>query len=97
MNKKNVLDISNLCVSLNDKIIINDLNLNIFSGEVHVIMGPNGVGKSTLARFLAGDYNNYIFSGSVCFNGFDIFKLSKNEIALNGLFLSFQKIGRAHV
>ncbi|HIH2762977.1 MAG TPA: Fe-S cluster assembly ATPase SufC [Candidatus Azoamicus sp.] len=90
MNKNFVLEISNLFVSLNDKKIINDFNLNISPGEVHVIMGPNGVGKSTLARFLAGDYSNYFFSGSVLFDGVDLFKLAKNEIALNGLFLSFQ-------
>jgi Fe-S cluster assembly ATP-binding protein len=90
MNKKNVLKISNLCVALNDKSIINDFNLSMSSGEVHVIMGPNGVGKSTLARFLAGDYSNYIFSGSVFFDNLDLLKLSKNEISLNGLFLSFQ-------
>ncbi|MEO5354904.1 MAG: Fe-S cluster assembly ATPase SufC [Magnetococcus sp. XQGC-1] len=90
MNKNFILEISNLFVSLNDKKIINDFNLNISPGEVHVIMGPNGVGKSTLARFLAGEYSNYFFSGSVLFDGFDLFKLSKNEISLNGLFLSFQ-------
>lgn len=90
MSKNFVLEITNLFVSLNDKKIINNFNLNILPGEVHVIMGPNGVGKSTLARFLAGDYINYSFSGSVLFNGIDLFKLAKNEISLNGMFLSFQ-------
>lgn len=90
MNNNFILEISNLFVSLDDKKIINDLDLIISPGEVHVIMGPNGVGKSTLARFLAGDYINYVFSGSVMFDGSDLFKLSKNEIALKGLFLSFQ-------
>jgi len=90
MSKNFVLEISNLFVSLNDKNIINDFNLCISPGEVHVIMGPNGVGKSTLARFLAGDYVNYVFSGSVLFMGIDLFKLAKNEISLNGMFLSFQ-------
>jgi Fe-S cluster assembly ATP-binding protein len=90
MSKNFVLEISNLSVSLNDKKIINNFNLSMLPGEVHVIMGPNGVGKSTLARFLAGDYFNYSFSGSVLFDGIDLFTLAKNEISLNGMFLSFQ-------
>jgi Fe-S cluster assembly ATP-binding protein len=72
MSKNFVLEISNLSVSLNDKKIINNFNLSMLPGEVHVIMGPNGVGKSTLARFLAGDYFNYSFSGSVLFDGIDL-------------------------
>ncbi len=90
MNKNFILEISNLNVSLNEKEIISNFNLNIAPGEVHVIMGPNGVGKSTLARFLAGDYCSYIFSGSILLDGINLFNLSKNEISLNGLFLSFQ-------
>lgn len=90
MNKNFILEISKLNVSLNEKDILNNFNLNISPGEVHVIMGPNGVGKSTLARFLAGDYENYVFSGNVLLDGLNLFNLSKNEISLNGLFLSFQ-------
>lgn len=90
MNNKKLLSISNLCVSLGEKNIINKLNLDIFFGEVHVIMGPNGVGKSTLARILAGEYVKYNISGSVYFDDKNLFSLSQSDISLNGLFLSFQ-------
>ena len=43
-----ILKIENLKVSVENKIILNDFNLTIKSGETHAIMGPNGTGKSTL-------------------------------------------------
>lgn len=87
---KSLLNISNLSVSLNNKNIIDKFNLNIMPGEVHVVMGPNGVGKSTLSRVLAGDFISYNISGNIMFDGYDLFSLSQNEIALRGMFLSFQ-------
>jgi Fe-S cluster assembly ATP-binding protein len=90
MINKKLLSIFDLCVSFGGKFVINKLKLNVSFGETHVIMGPNGVGKSTLARVLAGDYYNYNTSGSVFFFEKDLFSLSQSDIALNGLFLSFQ-------
>ena len=49
-----MLNIKNLKVSVENKLILNDLNLKINPGEVHAIMGPNGSGKSTLANVLSG-------------------------------------------
>ena len=43
-----MLKIKNLTAGIDDKNILNNINLNINSGEFHVIMGTNGTGKSTL-------------------------------------------------
>ena len=91
MNKKNsLLSINNLKVSIAEKIIINGLNLTINHGEVHAIMGPNGSGKSTLAKTLAGHPECEIQSGSISYLGKDIFDLSVEERANEGIFLGFQ-------
>ena len=66
-----MLEIKNLKTSINNKAILNGLNLNIKAGEVHAIMGPNGSGKSTLANVLSGK-KGYEISGTINFNGEDI-------------------------
>ena len=52
-----MLKIANLSVEINKKIILNNFNLTIEPGTIHAIMGPNGVGKSTLSRVIMGDQN----------------------------------------
>jgi len=90
MTTERILSITDLNVCLNDKTILDQLNLNINLGEIHIIMGPNGVGKSTLAKILAGGYNNYLIHGKVIYNNLDLFSLLPEELSLNGIFLSFQ-------
>ena len=70
--------------------ILNGLNLSIGTGEVHAIMGPNGMGKSTLAKTIMGHYNYEVTDGTIVFNKKDITKLSVDERAKLGLFLSMQ-------
>ena len=85
-----MLEIKNLNVTVEEKQILKNLNLNIGKGEVHAIMGPNGSGKSTIAHTLAGKPNYNVESGEVNLNGEDLLSKDPYERSLNGLFLAFQ-------
>ncbi|MCB1873821.1 MAG: Fe-S cluster assembly ATPase SufC [Gammaproteobacteria bacterium] len=84
-----MLSIKELRVSIEQKSILNGLNLEIGSGEVHAIMGPNGSGKSTLSQVLAGR-EDYLVSGEVLFDGLELLALETEERAHAGLFLGMQ-------
>ncbi len=91
MNKQTpLLEIKDLHAAIGDKEILKGVDLRIFPGEVHAIMGPNGTGKSTLAYVLAGREGYEVTRGEVWFNGKNLLELSPDERALEGLFLSFQ-------
>ena len=85
-----MLTIRNLHAGIEEKKILNGINLEIKPGEVHAIMGPNGSGKSTLASVLAGRENYEVTEGSVEFLGKDLLELSPEARAGEGLFLAFQ-------
>ena len=84
-----MLHLKNLKASVNEKLILNGLNLEIKPGEVHAIMGPNGSGKSTLANILSGK-NGYEVSGSLQYEGKDLQDIPIEERAQKGIFLAFQ-------
>ncbi len=84
------LEIKNLNVSIGDKQIIKDFSLSIPKGEVHAIMGPNGTGKSTLAKALAGHPDYEITSGDALMDGESIIEMEVDERSRAGLFLAFQ-------
>lgn len=86
----NTLEIKNLNVSIGDKQILKDFSLTIPKGEVHAIMGPNGTGKSTLAKAIAGHPDYEITSGEVYVDGVDILEMEPDERSREGLFLAFQ-------
>lgn len=88
----NILKIENLTVKAIDdgKLILDNFNLEIKSGEIHVIMGPNGTGKSTLTKVLMGDPNYKIVKGKILYNGENINKMPVNERAKLGIFLGMQ-------
>jgi len=84
-----MLKIKNLKATINEKLILKGLDLDIKPGEVHAIMGPNGSGKSTLANVLSGK-NGYEIEGEISFNGTDLNDLKIEERAQKGIFLAFQ-------
>ena len=84
-----MLKIKNLKATINEKLILKGLDLDIKPGEVHAIMGPNGSGKSTLANVLSGK-NGYDVEGEINFDGMDLNDLKIEERAQKGIFLAFQ-------
>lgn len=88
-----ILEIRDVCVALTesrDKPIVKGVSLTIKSGEVHAIMGPNGTGKSTLSKAIAGHPDYAITRGDVLLDGKSILAMEPDERARAGLFLAFQ-------
>ena len=85
-----LLEIRNLHVNVEGTEILKGLNLTINTGEVHAIMGPNGGGKSTLAKALVGDEAYEITEGEVLYNGKDLLEMDPEVRAREGVFLGFQ-------
>lgn len=85
-----MLSIRNLDVIVESKNVLKDFNLDIEDGSIHVIMGPNGVGKSTLSRVIMGDNNYKIEKGDILFNGESIKELSTDVRSKKGIFLAMQ-------
>jgi Fe-S cluster assembly ATP-binding protein len=77
-------------VCVDDRIIVRDVSLNINPAELHVIMGPNGVGKSTLLAAIMGLSHVQVCGGRILFNGVDITRLPSYERAKLGISLAHQ-------
>ena len=90
MKMNPLLEIKNLHAGINGKDIIKGLNLTVYPGEVHAVMGPNGTGKSTLANLIAGKDGYEVTKGEVLLNTKNILNLPPEERALEGVFLGFQ-------
>ena len=86
----NTLEIKNLNVSIDGQAILKDFNLIVPKGEVHALMGPNGTGKSTLAKVMAGHEDYTVESGEILLEGVNILGEAPDVIAKAGLFLAFQ-------
>ena len=84
-----MLKIKDLKATINEKLILKGLDLDIKPGEVHAIMGPNGSGKSTLANVLSGK-SGYEVEGEINFDGKNLNDLKIEERAQKGIFLAFQ-------
>ena len=85
-----MLTIKNLHASIEGNDILKGINLEVKKGEIHAIMGPNGSGKSTLASVLAGKEMFEVTQGEIDYQGKDLFELSPEERASEGIFLGFQ-------
>ena len=81
-----MLQINNLNLYINDTQLINNLNLKINDGEIHVLMGKNGIGKSSIAKSLMGD-TNYKVEGEYIFNNENITNLNISERSKKGIYL----------
>ena len=84
------LEIKNLFVETDNKEILNDFNLKINEGEIHAIMGPNGVGKSTLSKVLMGYPDYSVTKGDIIVDNNSIKSLEINERSKLGIFLVYQ-------
>jgi Fe-S cluster assembly ATP-binding protein len=85
-----MLSIKNLQAKIDDKQILNGINLEVKAGEIHAIMGPNGSGKSTLASVLAGREEYEVTDGEATYLGKNLLELSPEDRAREGMFLAFQ-------
>nr|WP_294526569.1 Fe-S cluster assembly ATPase SufC [uncultured Rhodopila sp.] len=85
-----MLEIRGLAASINEKPILNGIDLEVPAGEVHAIMGPNGSGKSTLGYVLSGREDYAVTGGTATFNGVDLLAMEPEQRAAAGLFLAFQ-------
>jgi len=84
------LEIRGLKVSVEDKEILQGVDLEVSSGQTHALMGPNGSGKSTLAYAIAGHPKYTVTEGSITLDGEDVLKMAVDVRARAGLFLAMQ-------
>lgn len=87
MSKLQIID---LHVNVEGKEILKGVNLELNTGEYHVVMGPNGTGKSTLASTIMGHYKYEVTKGQILLDGEDVLKMTVDERSRKGLFLAMQ-------
>ena len=85
-----MLEIKNLHAKVEEKDILKGVNLEIKSGEIHAIMGPNGSGKITLASVITGKEEYEMTEGQIVFENENLEDVSPEDRAHKGIFMSFQ-------
>ncbi len=73
------LEGEHLSIGYGDKAIASDISISIYPGDVVALLGPNGVGKSTLMKTLTGELK--AFEGSVCIFGKNVIEFSRKELS----------------
>lgn len=86
-----MLQVNDLYVSVGDREILRGVNLTIREGETHVLLGPNGGGKSTLLNTIVGMPGYTITQGAISFRGVDLLPLEIDERARLGIGIAFQR------
>ncbi|MGN8155889.1 Fe-S cluster assembly ATPase SufC [Latilactobacillus sakei] len=84
------LEIIDLHVGIDGKEILKGVNLEMNTGEIHAIMGPNGTGKSTLSETIMGNPKYEVLQGEIKLDGQNILEMPVDERARAGLFLAMQ-------
>lgn len=85
-----MLKINNLNATVADKKVLNGLDLTIEDGEIHVLMGKNGIGKSSLCKIIMRDEDYKVTGGNVLYNNVDLLKLNTTEVARQKVMLISQ-------
>lgn len=80
-----MLNLQNYSLYIGERKLFDNINLQINSGEIHVFMGKNGVGKSSIAKSIMGD-NSYRVEGNIFYNDVDITKMSIYERSIRGIY-----------
>lgn len=82
-----MLKINDLTVKVLDKIILENFNLEIKDGEIHVLMGQNGAGKSTISKVIMRDDRYEVTKGSIFWNDKNLLAMNTTEVAREGVFM----------
>ena len=85
------LKVKNLTLNLNGNKILDNLNIDFWQGHVHAIVGPNGIGKSTLAYAIMRLDGYQEIEGDIVFKGESLNGLRIDERARKGMTLTWQE------
>jgi Fe-S cluster assembly ATP-binding protein len=86
-----MIEVKNLTVSIEDKRVLQEVNLHIAKGETMALLGPNGSGKTSLLKTIIGIPGYRVESGRILFNGVDITEHTMDERAKLGIGMAFQR------